>query len=241
MHCPLKAKLYQKAKLNLPSWADSRTLVSAALTDTYVKSCHMYAQKKPFSSKAKVEYFSKQWNAYKNRYTAAGGPLTRIHNQVVIAHEKILNMDNLIPDGWDFVLVSYPFDRVISGSTVSDRLDLVLVNKKDTTNVKLILLDPTVCEETDKDYGTQLRALFCLMYFKRELTSTPDLNVTCYVKNLYHGYERQLTLSASDRLAYRRVIKNVISSMEAGLYYPRASADACKHCLFKTQCSFSIS
>ena len=237
MSCPLKSKL-QKGT-NVPAASDARRIISCALSDTYLKFCHSVAQGRPDKLTARSKYFSRQWDHYKQEFLREGGEEARTHDQLIQAHARVLQMDQLIDPDWDIALVSFPTELVIGEYLVRDKIDLIQVSKNNTSHVRIITLDSSFSKESEKDYAVQLRALFNFSYFFRELRGTPDLNIDCRVLNLQQNYTREIKLSSSDRVHFRKAIKGAIKSIEARAYYPRADHDTCRNCMFKPRCSFA--
>lgn len=240
MDCPLKYSLFLNSDSSLNYPLDARTIISTALAETYIKACERIAQGRPYSLAERAKFFSRVWNELKSKYISSGGDEGRTHGLLMTAHKKVLEMDNLIPGNWDVGVSRYPTELFIGDAVIKDRLDLVMVNRRKTNQVRIIIMDTSLCKESDIDYGIHLRALFNATFFKRELRSTPDMSIDCSVYNLHHGYQKPLHFTKNDSLNYQRSIKNVIKCINGSAFYPRASADSCKHCMFKNNCSFSI-
>ena len=239
--CPLKYKLQQDAGAVGLCDLSSNTIISSALADTYLKACHLFSQRRPFSTQERAKHFSKLWYALKKKFIKHGGSESRAHAQLLSSHNKIIKMSRPIPTDWDASVVDFNTERVMSGYLIKDKLDLVLVNSKNTTEIELVFLDKSLCKESETDFAMHLRAAFNLHYFKGELIGTPGLNIRCVVLNLHHGYRKTLQLKPELLKRYRHTIVDIIKSIELNLYYPRPGIEECKHCLFRNSCHFSQS
>lgn len=232
----MKLRLHRALGTWIPHYADARTIISSALKDTAMRVFHMHGQNRPFSPAERARFFSRRWDAYREQFVAQGGSLSGTHPALVEAHNMALRFE--VPKGQEVAVVGYPSERMLRGRLVKDKLDVVLIDKKNTEDVTLLQLDATPRKESQRDFGVQLRALFNYSVFLRELQGSPAITKTCKVLNLYHGYEREIVVTDADKLNYPRAISRIIQSIDQELYYPRASAEACKACLYRESCSW---
>ena len=68
LECPLKYKLQSELGHGLISNLSSQTVITSALSDTYLKFCHLFAQGKSFSVQERAKHFSKVWDRLRKEF-----------------------------------------------------------------------------------------------------------------------------------------------------------------------------
>jgi CRISPR/Cas system-associated exonuclease Cas4 (RecB family) len=237
--CPFKYKLHLENNSQYLYDLDSRSIITSALAETYLQACHYISQGKPFSTQQRAKYFSRSWNKLNDMFISKGGKANRVHAHLLSAHNSVLNMDKPISSSKDVAVVSFPTELIIKNYLITDKLDLVLVDKKNTHNIELVFIDYSNSEKRHIDLDTNIRAMFNLLYFKKELTGTPNLNISCTIFNLHHNYHKKITISKTKLTNYKAFIVDIIRGIEADIYYPRATNSECQECFFKYTCQFS--
>jgi len=239
MHCPLKWELHKKYELDIPCDADSSTIITSALKDTFIKHFQMLGLRSPWTTGSSLKYLSKRWQEYRDKFAAFDIKTKQVVNDLAQAQQVVMDIDNIFAKNSDIVAVNFPIERTIRGYTITDNIDLILQHTKPEPYLQLIYFDTSINKNTNKSFDTSLRACVGYSAVHRDLVSySTDVRVTKL--HLLSGKASGLVLSRDYKVNYPRIISNLCKQMESRNTYPRPSAIFCKNCVFNNNCHWAI-
>jgi hypothetical protein len=238
-HCPLKYA-YSKTDESdsISSDSDHRTIVLLSLKDAIINHFTLKGMGRVLSPENDSRFFSKKWHHYgsllhnKQRNSAAT-------NILVKAHERALNIANIFPKNYEIAAVNFPTELIIKSYPINSSVDLLFIDKNNTKNALIIILDTSLRKKAENDIGTYLRATFNLSATTKDLIDK-RVNVKCITYNLLYDYKKEVVLNRDHRIFYPKILTNIIKCIEHESFYPRASTDACQYCPYKQICSWKI-
>jgi len=232
MECPLKWHYKTENSINDIYLSDSRMIVSSALRDTYIKHFQMVGSRRPWSVNLAAKFFSTRWDTYNKLIKS----VSRSTRPLIDAHEKVLNIFDIIPEGFQVAAANYPTSRRIGQYIIESEIPAVLVKNDETV---IILIDPSSKKESELDYAAQLTAVFNIGCFKRDVgfASTPT---SAIIMNTYHGYSREIDMNRKAKINYPRIITRICQCLDDKVVYPRSGQDSCSHCVLSNTCDYKI-
>jgi CRISPR/Cas system-associated exonuclease Cas4 (RecB family) len=239
--CPLKLKYRLEGGEKLLYDVNDKLLIAEALKDTFIKYFQITGLGRTPTNKYLYSYFSSKWS----EYTAFCGDLamrTKSLSDVMLqAQEKIFRINKFLGKR-EIVAAAFPYERSIKGHTITDTIDLILVDQPKSsesgTELSLISLDTSMTKSNPHSFHGRIRALLNLAYAKRDLINAaarPRMKLL----NLFLDKEMDIDLEREHRFNYPRMISSICTAIDNKMYYPTSNVETCSTCIFRKECAWS--
>ncbi len=238
--CSLKYHYKSINKPALPGGADERYIINIALKESYIRYFQHKGLSKPIAIGKLMAFFSSRVLHYKSIWTSNQSFKIDDTKALIDAHSLIVNIENFINPYDELVAVSFPVERVIGGSMITDEIDMIVFRHppKKESYIEIVYFDINSLQDKP-DFTMLLRANLGTSIVTRELMGEA-LKIRPVVYHIQSGKSLELQLQHEQRLNYQRLIKNLIKGIDNKIYYPRPSYGACEHCNYFNICSWKI-
>lgn len=219
-------------------YADDSFIVASALRDAYIRYFQRLGISSPLKPIELTKYFSKKCLDYKRASWNDTTSIVLDAKLLIQAHDLVLNAHQLLGPKDELIAVSYPAERSFKGSLIKDTIDVIILRRPHNKEAYVNLVYFDTKSVNANDFNNLLRAHFGYSVVLRELSK--DFKVVCTVLDVLSNKSHVISLKPNERVAYVRIINNLIQGVESKVYYPRPSNGACESCAYKTVCSWHI-
>lgn len=203
--------------------------VSACLTEVYEETFKFMLSRLLINNRVKLssmnKHFNKLWSEKSKKVKVKKTPqfLFKVHN-------KVLGIWNLLPNDVEVIAYKYPCVKQYGKGVVQGELDAVLYDRKNNRIQGIHCINPNITDSKSSDYYVETLGSYFLDCLTEDFGDTSEVSVSLMNMDVISRY----------RWTYRdinSVLANVISAIEAEIFYPRNVYQICNNCSYRNSCN----